>query len=298
MTEKPEDASPLAKFDAPVLRSIEATEHEAGVPRAMFLPTSYGEAMEIAKTMAASIAVPKFLRGKPADCLSVLLQASRWGLDPFAVAGKCYFVNDAIAFEAQLVDAVLNNSKVLNGRLRVTWQGEGTGLRCTVTGTTKSDPDNVMTKTQSIARITVRNSPLWTSDPEQQLAYYTKRAWARLYVPEVIMGVYTPDELQTAEPVRSAIPAPRRGDTVIDAVAQETTEIGPDQWTDDEWRSWGMDVIAERQTAASEEQLHALMAKHQPTLDAAPPSIRNSINNHSVDFTDIDDFGDDGEMSE
>lgn len=40
-----------------------------------------------------------------------------------------------------------------------------------------------------------RNSPLWTEDPKQQLAYLAGRRWGRLHAPDVIMGVYTPDEL-------------------------------------------------------------------------------------------------------
>lgn len=43
-----------------------------------------------------------------------------------------------------------------------------------------------------------RNSPLWVEDPRQQLAYLASRRWGRLYAPDVIMGVYSPDEL--AEP--------------------------------------------------------------------------------------------------
>ena len=41
----------------------------------------------------------------------------------------------------------------------------------------------------------VRNSPLWVSDPRQQLAYLAIKRWSRLYTPDVILGVYTPDEI-------------------------------------------------------------------------------------------------------
>lgn len=42
---------------------------------------------------------------------------------------------------------------------------------------------------------TVRNSPLWAADPRQQLAYLAAKRFSRLHFPDVIMGVYTPDEL-------------------------------------------------------------------------------------------------------
>ena len=42
----------------------------------------------------------------------------------------------------------------------------------------------------------IRNSPLWKSAPKQQLAYLAVKYWARLYCPEVILGVYSTDELE------------------------------------------------------------------------------------------------------
>lgn len=41
-----------------------------------------------------------------------------------------------------------------------------------------------------------RNSTLWTEDPKQQIAYLAQKRWARLYCPDVLLGVYTPDELE------------------------------------------------------------------------------------------------------
>ena len=46
----------------------------------------------------------------------------------------------------------------------------------------------------------MRNSPLWEQDPRQQLAYLCVKRWARLNAPDVLLGVYTPDELQETAP--------------------------------------------------------------------------------------------------
>lgn len=186
-------------LNLPVAAAIGGTDISAGQGRAAFLPTSMGEAMEIAKLMAGGNFVPKHLRGVPGDCLAVVMQAARWGMDPFAVGNKTYFVNDRMAYEAQLVNAVVNSSNVLNGRLKVEWSGEGNNLECTVTGYIKGDPDP-KTRRVKLNTITTRNSPLWKQDPEQQLAYFAQRAWARLHAPEVLLGVYTPEELAEIEP--------------------------------------------------------------------------------------------------
>ncbi|CAK6492567.1 hypothetical protein PANNVG_01632 [Pantoea sp. Nvir] len=47
--------------------------------------------------------------------------------------------------------------------------------------------------------VTTRNSPLWKTAPKQQLAYLAVKYWARLYYPDVILGVYTPDEFEPAQ---------------------------------------------------------------------------------------------------
>ena len=176
-------------------RAIATTNLDGNAPRAMFLPATMGEAMELARLMAGSNFVPPHLRGKPGDCLAVVMQANRWAMDPFAVGSKTYFVSDKIGYEAQLVNAVINASGALDGRLHHEWEGKDNELVCTVTGKIKGD-DRVKTRRVAIKTITTRNSPLWKQDPEQQLAYYASRAWVRLNAPEVLMGIYTPDELR------------------------------------------------------------------------------------------------------
>lgn len=61
-----------------------------------------------------------------------------------------------------------------------------------------------------MAQAGVRNSPLWEQDPRQQLAYLCVKRWARLHAPDVLLGVYTPDELQESQPrvERDITPAP------------------------------------------------------------------------------------------
>lgn len=203
----------LRREERQALTAIPAANLAESPQRTTFMPQSMGEAMQLATIMARSTFVPQHCRGNEGNCLAIIMQASRWGMDPFAVANKAYFTKDGAppAFEAQLVNAVVNSSHALSGRLRYEWTGEGEKLRCTVRGFLRADPGDEKVKTQSIARITVRNSPLWKSDPEQQLGYYTARAWARLHCPEVLLGVYTPDEIDL-DPERARIvsPPPRR----------------------------------------------------------------------------------------
>lgn len=203
----------LRREERQALTAIPAANLAAAPQRTSFIPQSMGEAMQLATIMSRSTFVPGHCRGNEGNCLAIIMQSGRWGMDPFAVANKAYFVKDGAppAFESQLVNAVVNSSGALAGRLRIEFEGEGEKLRCTVRGRLRADPEDEKVRTQSIARISVRNSPLWKSDPEQQLGYYTTRAWARMHCPEVLLGVYTPDEIEveTAPRVISSTP-PRR----------------------------------------------------------------------------------------
>jgi hypothetical protein len=286
-------------LNLPVAIAIGGIDISAGQGRAAFLPTSMGEAMEIAKLMAGGNFVPKHLRGVPGDCLAVVMQAARWGMDPFAVGNKTYFVNDRMAYEAQLVNAVVNSSNVLNGRLKVEWSGEGNNLECTVTGYIKGDPDP-KTRRVKLNTITTRNSPLWKQDPEQQLAYFAQRAWARLHAPEVLLGVYTPEELAEIEPrnpveasdqpqrISSAMLAQQAGETVeqpatmseMETVAAEVEDIADGQHEADEARRERLaadiqdDEIAEaaQQTLNDiDGPLEAEVVEAEPEAEAEPP---------------------------
>ncbi|NKB78535.1 recombinase RecT [Ochrobactrum daejeonense] len=112
----------------------------------------------------------------------------------FAVASKSYSVNGTIAYEAQLIAAVVNTRSGIKGRLKYAYNGTGNDMTCTVSGVL--DGETYEYTSPSIGSITTKNSPLWKSDPQQQLGYFAARSWARRYVPEVLLGVYDREEAQ------------------------------------------------------------------------------------------------------
>jgi len=180
--------------------------------------------------------IPQHLRGSVGDCFAVVMQAARWGMDPFAVAQKTHLVNGILGYEAQLVNAVINTRAPITGRLEYEWGGdwskvigkterreskkegkEGSfywvpawshqdedGLYCKVWATLRGE-NKPRELTLFLKQATVRNSMLWAADPKQQLAYLAIKRWARLYCPDVILGVYTPDEID--QPLEKEIQA-------------------------------------------------------------------------------------------
>lgn len=175
----------------------------------------------IASVMASSkFAVPKHLQGNTGDCLAIIMQSAQWQMDPFAVAQKTHQINGVLGYEAQLVNAVITNRAPITGRLNFEWYGDWAkingkedkswdkGIKVWATLKGETSPREIDVSMGQVG--SVRNSPLWVSDPRQQLAYLAIKRWSRLYTPDVILGVYTPDEIAEREeldvtPVQSTV---------------------------------------------------------------------------------------------
>ncbi|WP_286978244.1 RecT family recombinase [Pseudomonas sp.] len=195
---------------------------------------SLDKMMRLAEIMALGRAtVPKHFNGNPADCLAVIMQSMQWQMNPFAVAQKTHQVNGVLGYEAQLVNAVITSRAPVMDRLHYEWYGdwskvigkfvikngdkgeyrqpgwkladeEGLGVKVWATFRGEDEP-RVLELLLAQAR--TRNSTLWADDPRQQLAYLATKRWSRLYCPDVILGVYSPDELEdVGQPMRDVTP--------------------------------------------------------------------------------------------
>lgn len=129
-------------------------------------------------------------------------------MSPFSVANKSYSVNNRIAFESQLIQAVILQRAPIKGRLSYEYTGEGDKRRCKVAAVLADGSGSVEYETPEFGRIQPKNSPLWKTDPDQQLAYFAGRSLCRRHFPDVLLGVYERDEMAAAQPIQ---PGPRGG---------------------------------------------------------------------------------------
>jgi hypothetical protein len=220
--------------DTPPQTSV-ATYHDPSHNAAALIldPGTMRSMTDLALMMSkGATTVPKHLKGNQADCMAVVLQAMQWQMNPFAVAQKTFIVNGgALSYEAQLVNAVITSKAPVKGRLNFEWFGAWEnviGKMREVTSKTKKDEDTGEPKKYRVpawsfedekglgikvwatfkgedeprtlelllTQVRTRNSTLWAEDPKQQIAYLVTKKWARLFCPDVILGVYTPDEFE------------------------------------------------------------------------------------------------------
>lgn len=182
--------------------------------------------MDFADMMSkAAVTMPKHLQGKPSDCLAITLQAMRWRMDPYIVAAKTHIVNGNLGYEAQLVIAVLKNSGAVRGRPHYEYRGEGPALECRAGFVPVGEDAIVWTEWLASSSIAVKNSPLWKTNPKQQMGYVQARNWARLYAPEALLGIYTDDEL--ASPAASDAQPTQRHMGMVDEVKPAVAPHAP-----------------------------------------------------------------------
>jgi len=166
----------------------------------------FNKCHRLAEIMASSkCTVPKHLQDSIGDCFAIVGQSLRWGMDPYAVAQKTHLVNGTLGYEAQLVIAVINNRAPITDRISFEYFGDwskvktkddksdNVGVICRATVKGDDTPTELSLTMAQVG--TVRNSPLWAADPKQQLSYLAAKKFSRLHFPDVILGVYTPDEL-------------------------------------------------------------------------------------------------------
>lgn len=220
-----------------------------------------------AQIMAQGVAtVPQHLQGNQADCMAVAMQAAQWQMNPFAVAQKTHLINKVLGYEAQLVNAVILRSGVLANRFEYEWYGpwekvigkfqirkgekgeyrvpgwtlaDEAGIGIIIRATLKGE-DQPRELDLLLAQARTRNSTLWADDPRQQLSYLAVKRWARLYCPDVILGVYTPDELEDRQE-KEINPAPTQkvslaeisGDTVTTTGSARESAVNIDSIADE-----------------------------------------------------------------
>jgi hypothetical protein len=263
------------------------------------IPTSLDEAARLAKIMSDMSLVPSHLQGKPADCMLVIEAAFRWRMSPFAVAQATSVLQGKLNYEGKLVAAALQTSGVLSSRLRYDYEGENGNRAVVVSAVVQGEtaPREVLVK---LADVKTSNK-MWTQQTDQQLAYAGARIWARRHAPEVMLGVYAPEEFEPEperpdpKPVKSTV-VPRskldpvaaeqngrinrmstkelddatNGD-VIPALATDAADRldRPDPpWVEDRKPAdkvqAGVDALLERiRGIASEDELHALVGEPQ-----------------------------------
>lgn len=227
------------------------------------VPRTITDALELASVMSKASLIPAHLSGKPGDCLLVIMQAQRWGMDAVSVAQCTSVVHGKLCYEGKLVAAALYATGAIDGRLRYEFTGTGAGRTVTVTGRPRGSSVE-----QSVIGTVLdwqTSNDNWKKQPDDMLVYRGTRQWARRYAPEALLGVYTPDEIEEAPPAA--------GVTVTTIPTQpEALPAYPADKFKENLPKWGEAMASGKKTASD---IIAMVETKGALSDAQKVSIRD-----------------------
>jgi len=189
-----------------------------------------------AKMLSASTLVPKEFQGNMGNCAIALNIAKRLGADPFMVIQNIDIIHGRPSFRATFLIAMVNAS----GRftpLQFRMAGEGQNRSCVAWAKDKETGEVVEGTeiTMAMAKAegwSTKSGSKWLTMPEQMLRYRAAAFFARIYAPDITLGMQTSDELHDAPEVRNVTPILREeivdpfavAIPVIEAAAEEGGE--------------------------------------------------------------------------
>lgn len=253
-------------------------------PRDILEEGNFDKIWRMSEALANSaLSVPKELKGNIGDCMAIVTQAMIWGLNPFAVAQKAHVINGKLGYEAQLINAVVMQSGAIKGSFHYEYRGDGQALECRVGAVLRGESAVCWSEWLSIALVTTKNSPLWKTNPRQQMGYLQVKNWARAFAPGAILGIYSADELvdggidqQTGE-ILTGAPAPGpAAKPELPAYAADAFDKNLPAWTKlvADGKKAAPDLLATLSTKATfseEQKARILSLKKAAAPTQAPP---------------------------
>ncbi len=218
----------------------------------VFSPVAMNQIQQLSGLMANTQGiVPRHFNNNPGACFSIIMQAGRWGMDPFSLAQHTFDIGGKLGFEAKVIQSVLQaaggikftskyngdwskvrgktverearskgpNDKPKKYRVANWKDHDEIGLSVTLTGTWPDGRKETMVVEMNSCH--PRQSTNWANDPEQQVWYSAIKKFGRRYAPELLLGVSDRDDLS----VRDSAPIEKEVNPIKEKEAEPQTTL-------------------------------------------------------------------------
>lgn len=191
-------------------------------------PESFQKIFDIGKMFASSSLVPRAYQGKPMDCTIAVDMANRMGVSPMMVMQNLYVVQGKPQWSGQACTAmIMASGKYKNVRHVYTGERGTDSWGCYL------EAENVDTaETEKGAEVTIKmakdegwygkDGSKWKTMPELMLAYRASAFFARVHIPNSLMGCAVEGETEDISKTPMQSPPDPFGNA---KVAQEAEEV-------------------------------------------------------------------------
>lgn len=190
-------------------------------------PRTLTEAKDLAKSIHGSSLLPAALKRTEADVLVTVLTGQELGLLPMQSMRAIHVIEGKPTLSADAMAAIILASPVCDYFRVTVWTHD----RCVVEAKRKSDPALTVEWTMKDAHAAnLLGKDVWKKYPRSMLRARAISAAAHNVFPDIILGVYTPEELGAEPKDVNERPAPVQAaprPTVVDAQTVELKDETP-----------------------------------------------------------------------
>jgi len=202
---------------------------------------AFEDAQRIAKALASSTLIPPQFQGQNgfANCLVALEIANRMRMSPFQVMQNLHIIHGRPSWSSQFIIGLINGCGRFSP-LRYEISGSGDSLACYCEATELASGKDLKGPTVSMAMAkkeqwATKAGSKWQTMPELMVRYRAAAFWGRLYIPELLVGIQTQEEVLDVEPVTiSEAPAKASIDELNQKIAKTATVEEKEGVLDDE----------------------------------------------------------------
>ena len=164
-----------------------------------------------AKMLAASTLIPKEFQGNLANCAIGLEIANRLQASPFMVIQNIDIIHGRPSFRAQFLIAMVNASGRFSP-LRFKFEGKGETRSCQAYATSREGGEvcegPIVTWAMAKAEgWTNKTGSKWQTMPDLMFTYRAGAFFARIYAPDITLGMQTSEEMRDTHEIRNVTPA-------------------------------------------------------------------------------------------
>lgn len=192
-------------------------------------PTNFEHAQRVAKMLSSSNLVPKDFQGNIQNTMIALEISNRIGASPLMVMQNLYIIHGKPSWSSSFIIAAINSSNKFSP-LRFEISGTGDDYGCTAWAIEKGSDERLESPRVSIGMARkegwlTKAGSKWVTMPDLMLRYRAASFFGRLYAPEILMGMYSVEEVQEiAKPAKVDKEAERLTFLIEDCATLEDLE--------------------------------------------------------------------------
>jgi hypothetical protein len=192
---------------------------------------AFEDAQRIAKALASSTLIPPQFQGQQgfANCLVALEIANRMRMSPFQVMQNLHIIHGRPSWSSQFIIGLINGCGRFSPlRYDVTGQGDTLACTCVATELKTSEELRGPTVTMAMAKKegwSTKSGSKWQTMPDLMIRYRAAAFWGRLYIPELLVGIQSQEEVVDIEPVTVKSELPKTSLDQLNATIAQPAEV-------------------------------------------------------------------------